>query len=121
MHDDGYLSFLRRMACCICGKEGETQACHIRIGFRALGKKPDDQHALPMCEYHHREQHSMNEERFYAGYDIEPFWIAHRLYWIEYGGTGGAPRKPKPVKPRKLPGQRAKMPKGRGFQKRVKT
>lgn len=120
LHDDKFLAFLRTRACCVCGKEGETQACHIRIGFLAMQKKPDDRYAVPMCAKHHAEQHSMNEEAFYERHEIEPFWIAHRLYWTEFGGTGGAPRlKRKTVKPRKPKHLRQKI-QNRGFQRRVK-
>jgi len=121
LHDDKFLAFLRTKPCCVCGKEGETQACHIRIGFRALQKKPDDQRALPMCAKHHTEQHGMNEERFYESHGIEPFWVAHRLYWIEFGGDGGRPRqKRKTVKPRKPKSQRQKI-RSRGFPKKERS
>lgn len=117
LHDDGYLAFLRTKPCCICGRENETEACHIRIGFLALNKKPDDRFAVPMCGRHHRLQHSMSEQVFWiAGAQRDPFGIAARLY-EEYGGTGGKPRKRKAIKPRKPKAQRAKI-RSRGFPKR---
>lgn len=118
LHDDGYLAFLRTKPCCLCGTTGDTEACHIRIGFRALGKKPDDRFAVPMCSTHHREQHSMNESEFWASYRRDPFAIATTCYEF-YGGDGGKPRKRKAVKPRKPKEQRAKI-RSRGFPKKVK-
>lgn len=117
LHDDGYLAFLRTKPCCICGRENETEACHIRIGFLALNKKPDDRFAVPMCSMHHRHQHGMNEADFWDDYVfvLAPFEIAAKLY-EEYGGMGGRPRKRKAIKPRKPKAQRAKI-RSRGFPK----
>jgi len=85
----------------------------------ALGKKPDDRLATPLCRYHHRLQHSFNETIFWLDHGFDPFAIAERLY-AEYGGTGGAPRvKRKKVKPRKPPHMRQKI-RSRGFEKRRK-
>jgi hypothetical protein len=119
LHDVGFLRFLRKKPCCICGREGETEAAHIRIGFRAMAKKPDDRFATPLCGYHHREQHSMGEQYFWEeDHDLDPFAIAARLY-AEYGGTGGKPKKKRAAKPRKPKSQRAKI-NSRPFQKRSK-
>lgn len=104
LHDDKYLAFLRTKPCCICGRVGTTEAAHIRIGFRALGKKPDDKHATPLCADHHRWQHATNELLFWGEHRLNPFDIAELLY-AEYGGAGGKPkakRKPKPRKPKHL-------------------
>lgn len=118
LHDDGFLAFLRTKPCCICGRVGETEAAHIRIGFRAMQKKPDDRYALPLCAYHHRNQHRVNESAFWDQHGDDPFDIAARLY-AEFGGDGGKPkakRKPKPRKPKHL---RQKIA-SRGFQRRKK-
>lgn len=118
LHDEGYLSFLRTKPCCICGRVGETEAAHIRIGFRALGKKPDDKDATPLCAEHHRQQHATNELLFWGHHRLNPFEIAALLY-AEFGGDGGKPkakRKPKPRKPKHL---RQKIA-SRGFQRRKK-
>lgn len=121
LHDDGYLAFLRTKACCVCenGRVEGIAAAHIRIGFLALGKKPDDRYATPMCGYHHRLQHSMNEERFWQDYELDPFDIAERLY-AEYGGAGGAPRQKRKTKKRPPPDKRQKI-RSQGFQKKERT
>lgn len=121
LFDPGFLAFLRTKPCCICGKVGETEACHIRIGFGAMGKKPDDKDATPMCAEHHRQQHSMNELLFWGHYRLNAFEIAERLY-AEYGGAGGKPRQKRDkIKPRKPKAQRAKIPqrKDRAWPKRT--
>jgi hypothetical protein len=92
LHDPGFLAFLRTKPCCICGKVGETEAAHIRIGLFAKGMKPHDKYATPLCASHHRSQHGMSEEAFWASHERNPFFIAESLY-VEYGGTGGTPRR----------------------------
>ena len=121
LHDDGFLAFLRKQPCCICGKTETVQAAHIRIGFRAMAKKPDDRYATPLCAAHHREQHGMNEALFWATVatlPIDPFLTAEQFY-ASYGGTGGKPKKKRAPKPRKPKSQRAKI-KSRPFPKRAK-
>jgi len=103
MVDPGFLIFLRQQPCCLCGRL-DVEAAHIRIGLFAMGRKPDDKLATPLCRTHHREQHSMSERQFWQARGLNPFMIARRLYAL-YGGTGGVPyRKPK----------RRRMPAGRG-------
>lgn len=121
LHDPGFLAFLRTRCCCICanGRVENIEAAHIRIGFLALCKKPDDRYAVPLCSYHHRLQHSMNETGFWALYGEDPFAIAAELY-RRYGGTGGKPRQKRAtVKPRKPKHLRQKI-RSRGFPKKDK-
>lgn len=93
LHDSGYLAFLRQKPCCCgCGRAAPSEAAHVRIGFGALGKKPDDRFAVPLNAQCHGEQHTMNESVFWGYRALNPFAIAERLY-AEYGGLGGAPRK----------------------------
>ncbi len=95
LHDDGYLAYLRDLACVACGRGPRSEAAHIRINFFALGKKPDDKFAVPLCMTCHRDQHTKNESGWWEARGMDPFAIAERLY-AAYGGTGGAPRKRKP-------------------------
>lgn len=91
LHDDGYLHFLRNRFCVTCGRGPQCEAAHIRIGFFAMGKKPDDRFAVSLCPSCHREQHSMNEAEFWSQRRLDPFKIAERLY-AEFGGDGGKPK-----------------------------
>lgn len=92
--DDGYLRWLRKKPCCVCGKS-PVDAAHIRFASEAYGKravgmaeKPDDKWAVPLCRGCHTLQHSMNEQEFWRERRILVLLLAQRLY-SEYGGTGG--------------------------------
>lgn len=134
LHDPGYLAWLRGRPCCVCGRAAPSDACHIRFGSEAygkrnvgLGEKPDDRWAIPMCRECHTKQHSMNEQEFYRERRILPLLLAQKLY-SEYGGDGGKIRHkrkprvtivPKGFEPRKIisrPFPRAKRKlQSRGF------
>lgn len=58
--DEKYLAQVRALPCCVCGREGPSDAAHIRMsdaewgghyGKRATGmaEKPDDCWAVPLC------------------------------------------------------------------------
>lgn len=122
--DPGFLAFLREKKCCTCGraplpaKPTGIHAAHIRIGLFAKGMKPHDKHAVPMCSWCHLDgpeaQHSMNETEFWAMWELDPFEIAAKFY-AEYGGTGGAARKPRTtIKPRLPKDARTKIASHKG-------
>lgn len=84
--DEKYLDYIRGLPCCICGEDTTVEAMHIRTGALEYGKphtgmaqKPDDKWALPGCNRHHAEQHTMNEMEFWAKYNINPFILAMTL------------------------------------------
>lgn len=54
----------------------------IEIGKRYTGKqeKPSDCWTVPLCGYHHRQQHSTGEVRFWEMFEIDPFRVAAFLY-----------------------------------------
>jgi len=83
--DEKHLDFIRSLPCCICGGI-DTEAAHIRAGsiengkiYTGLQEKPSDKWSLPLCNSHHREQHSMNELAFWSSYQIDPFLLAISL------------------------------------------
>lgn len=130
LHDDGFLAHLRTLPCCCgCNRAPPSEAAHIRIGFFAMGKKPDDCNAVPLNAWCHREapnsQHA-GEVAFWERRGVNPYDIAGHLY-RQYGGTGGhAKVKRTTIKPRLPKEKRAKIqsrgrpwPK-RGFQCRPK-
>ena len=119
LHDDGFLAFLRKLPCaCGCGRPSPSDPAHIRIGFFAMQKKPDDRFAVPLNRWCHDLQHG-NEKEFWQSRGMDPFEIAARLY-AEYGGTGGKPKKKRAPKPRKPKAQRSKI-KSRGFSTTKRT
>ena len=127
LHDEEFLAYLRALPCCCgCGRAAPSEAAHIRIGFFAMGKKPDDCNAVPLNAWCHRQapdsQHA-NERAFWERRNVNPYDIAGHLY-RQYGGTGGVPKKSRTkVKPRRPKEKRAKIPsrpfpKGRKFNDR---
>lgn len=81
--DAKHLDFIRAQPCCICGDNTSTEAAHIRTASLAHGKrhtgmqeKASDKWTLPLCNAHHREQHTMNEMAFWKRYGIDPFMKA---------------------------------------------
>lgn len=119
--DPGFLAFLRKKACCFCGRAAPSEAAHLRMGNLSIGKrptgmaeKPSDFWALPLCSWCHREgplsQHVIGEEKFWKHANINPFSLAIGLY-AEFGGTGGTVRKPRKanIKSRGFPKATRKM------------
>jgi hypothetical protein len=77
-HDKRHLEFVRQLPCLICRNNIQSEAAHIRMGDMSVAKrptgmqeKPDDAFTVPLCGEHHRQQHEINEKRFweYAGMD----------------------------------------------------
>jgi len=124
LHDDGYLAHLRKLPCCCgCNRVPPSEAAHIRIGFFAMGKKPDDCNAVPLNAWCHREapdsQHA-DERGFWERRGVNPYDIAGHLY-RQYGGTGGhAKVKRTTIKPRLPKEKRAKI-QSRGFGPQKRT
>lgn len=84
--DARHLDFIRSLPCAICGDNTRTEAAHIRTASLENGKshtgmqeKASDKWAVPLCNEHHREQHSMNEMGFWKRYGIDPFMLAMKL------------------------------------------
>jgi hypothetical protein len=85
--NEKHLDFIRQLPCACCGNNIQTEAAHIRTGELRYGKrttggqeKPDDKWALPLCGWHHTEQHEGAELAFWKRYQIDPFVFALTLY-----------------------------------------
>jgi hypothetical protein len=88
--NDAHLEWIRTLPCTITGAM-PVEAAHVRFASRIYGKratgageKPDDQWSLPLSPAKHREQHGMDEERFWLRYGIDPLQIAAAL-WANSG------------------------------------
>ena len=87
VRDEKHLRFIRSLPCCIPGcSQGDTDAAHLRTaslehGKRGLGlqEKASDCWTVPLCRFHHSEQHSMNEMGFWKRYGLNPFILAIKL------------------------------------------
>lgn len=95
--DARHLDFIRSQPCAICGGI-DTEAAHIRTESLAHGKRetgggerPSDKWAVPLCNRHHTEQHSMNEMAFWKKYGIDPFMLAIRLREVAPQRTASRP------------------------------
>lgn len=94
--DPDHLAFVRGLPCLVCPNDIETEAAHIRFADarahkRQVGKgeKPSDEWAVPLCSKHHREQHRMNEARFWAEAGIDPVFVALALTRVSGDAQAG--------------------------------
>lgn len=118
LFDHGYLAYVRRKPCMACGSRVGVEAAHIRYGLTGMQRKPDDARALPLCAWDHRlgpkAQHKTGDEQaWWEALGFDALAEAAKLY-AEYGGTGGKPKPPQKIKPRKPRYMRASIP-GRRF------
>lgn len=77
-----HLVFIRQLPCIVCGLIPSDPA-HIRSGTDGgTGVKSGDRYTLPLCRFHHAEQHSVGELTFYAGLGFDPTGLANRLWTV---------------------------------------
>ncbi|MHC5307554.1 DUF968 domain-containing protein [Bartonella sp. LJL80] len=86
--DEAHLKWVRTLPCLITGKYG-VESAHIRFGNPIFakretgrGEKPDDKWVVPLSPEMHRKQHSMNENKFWEEYKIDPCQTAIALYGV---------------------------------------
>lgn len=115
-----YLVYVRTLPCVICARPGPNDPAHIRSAALQYGKrstgmaeKPDDKWTLPLCRTHHEDQHRHNELEWWLRKGIDPFALAMSLYANCPVPTRPTTRRSKPVRERKPPEQRKKLPIGR--------
>jgi len=61
--DKDHLCYIARQPCLLCARK-PSDAHHLRfVQPRALGRKPSDEFAVPLCRIHHREVHRASNER----------------------------------------------------------
>jgi hypothetical protein len=98
--DPGYLAFLRRLPCVVCGATRRIEAAHVRAGYSIAGwaptgmmQKPDDARAVPLCATCHREgpnaQHRANERQWWSGHGIDPPDLCRALHSAYLAGEDG--------------------------------
>ena len=79
--DKGYLAWLHLLPCCVpdCGSPC-TDAHHTRLGTDgAMGRKPSDSAAVPLCHEHHRRLHDQGEKTFQQDHRLH-LLSASRVY-----------------------------------------
>lgn len=87
--DQAFLANVRTLPCLKCGND-PSEAAHVRFASAAfgkasaLGRKPDDRFAVPLCAGCHRldrdAQHNRSERLFWDALGINPLIVAERLY-----------------------------------------
>ncbi len=103
------------MSCTICAKPGPNDAAHLRSSalqydkpHTGMGEKPDDKWVLPLCRFHHDEQHRGNELACWLSYGIaDPFALAIALY--AKCKTKPKTKRPREVKPRRPKSERVQI------------
>ena len=67
--------------CLLCGRK-PSDAHHLRfVQPRALGRKPSDEFAVPLCCIHHRAAHRASDERtWWKAAGIDPLKVARELW-----------------------------------------
>lgn len=88
--DPVYLTLIRTLPCLKCGMEPCGEAAHVRQNSathnkrQAIGKKPPDRFALPLCQgCHWRDpdsQHKVGEALFWHRVGLNPLLICEKLY-----------------------------------------
>ena len=92
---ESHLNFIRSLYCIVSGQYG-VEACHVRFASAFHGKrhtgmaeKPDDRWTVPLSPGEHRRQHSMDEEAYWRGVNIDPLTVA-ALLWSASGDHDAA-------------------------------
>jgi ERF superfamily len=76
-----HLRSVAKEPCLICGRK-PSDPHHLRyLQPRALGRKPSDEFAVPLCRVHHRAVHRARDERaWWQAAGIDPIKVARNLW-----------------------------------------
>jgi hypothetical protein len=76
-----HLRYVAQQACLICGRK-PSDPHHLRhMQPRALGRRPSDEFAVPLCRSHHRAVHRAGDERaWWQTTGIDPIKVARKLW-----------------------------------------
>jgi hypothetical protein len=76
-----HLRSVAKRPCLICGRK-PSDPHHLRyLQPRALGRKPSDEFAVPLCRVHHRAVHRARDERaWWQAAGIDPIKVARNLW-----------------------------------------
>ena len=84
-----HLRYVALQPCLLCARK-PSDAHHLRfVQPRALGRKPSDEFAVPLCRIHHRAAHRAGDERaWWKAAGIDPLKVARKL-WNDTRGNKG--------------------------------
>src|SRR5262245_4634942 len=99
-----HLRAVAREPCLICGRK-PSDPHHLRyLQPRALGRKPSDEFAVPLCRVHHRAVHRARDERaWWQAAGIDPIKVARKL-WKDTRVDEGR------IEPDRVPADRTSQP-----------
>src|SRR5262249_4515597 len=91
--DREHLRYVTLQPCLLCARK-PSDAHHLRfVQPRALGRKPSDEFAVPLCRIHHREAHrASNERTWWKAAGIDPLKVARKL-WKDTRANQGQERR----------------------------
>jgi ERF superfamily len=76
-----HLRSVAKQPCLICGRKPSDPHHLHYVQPRALGRKPSDEFAVPLCRVHHRAVHRARDERaWWQTAGIDPIKVARRLW-----------------------------------------
>lgn len=86
----GFLQWLRGRDCLCAGPHclGKIEAAHVDYaGDKGMGTKVSDRYAIPLCSFHHREQHQHGWQTFEREWLLGgSAYAAANLYWSAWPG-----------------------------------
>jgi hypothetical protein len=67
-----HCNHVRSHACVVCDAAAPIEVAHVRLGSGAgMGQRPDDHRTVALCKPCHARQHTIGEQTFWAGRDVE--------------------------------------------------
>ena len=86
IRDKAHIAFVKAKPCLICGRR-PSEAHHIRLGLRTMGKRVCDSKTVPLDRMHHLDCHEGQggEGGFWEYHGINPWNVAAQL-WRERTG-----------------------------------
>jgi hypothetical protein len=83
--DGEHLEAVRQCSCLACGADPAGEAAHVRMTAPGktspgMGRRPDDEHTVPLCHACHMRQHEIGEVKFWADVGVDPLKVAAALY-----------------------------------------
>lgn len=83
IRSEAHRRYIASLPCCVTGREGNTQAAHIRAdGGAGMGLKSGDDSCIPLSYQEHSRQHSMAERKYWGDMLPEAILLAYQLYGV---------------------------------------
>ena len=83
-----FLQWLRGRECAVSNAncDGRMEAAHVDfMGAKGMGTKTEDRNAIPLCTFHHRQQHTRGWQTFQKDHGIKADTLAD-AYWKAWPG-----------------------------------